>query len=245
MSAVLVQSKLGGNGSGGPTAAPWTLTSSAVGFNSTTTAGNLLMCIVYGRLSSSTGSVGSGILSAATSGITWVEATLNAWTTTPGTTAGGLRILYAANAPSIVPAATTSVTHSIGGIGFTATMSVEFALYEFSGLKTVSVVDATRATSQSTGTPGVGNITTSNTDLLVVAFSGNSANATAGSGFNLGANMSVSTTGQMQYKPSVAAGANATAFTPGAQTNFAAAAAAFKESTATATAITYGFFFGD
>lgn len=241
---LLVQSRLGGSGSQGSTAAPWTLTSSAVGFSSTTTAGNFLICACYGRISSATVGTGNGNLVPTTTGITWTSATLNAWSTTPGTTGGSLNIYYAANAPSITSATTTTVAHSIAGSGFSAAMSVEFALYEFSGVATTSPVDATRATSQSTGTPGVGNITTSNTDLLVVGFSGNSANATAGSGFTLGVNMTVSTTGQLQYKFSVPPGTNATAFTPGSQTNFAALAVGFK-SAPPATGTTYGFFFGD
>jgi len=228
MSMSLLQSNIGGSATGGPTAAPWTLTSSAVGFSSTTTAGSLLVCVVYGRLSSTTSSVGAGQLAAITSGITWTEATLNSWTTTPGTTAGGLRILYRANAPSIAPGITTTATHNISGSGFTATMSVEFALYEFSGIATSSPVDVTRAVAQSTGTPTVGTMTTTKTDLVLVGFSGNSANATAGAGYILGINMGVATTGQLQYALNVPAGAQSTAFTPGSQTNFAGAAVGFK-----------------
>lgn len=247
MAMVLVQSRLGGSGSQGSTPAPWTLTSSAVGFSSTTTAGNLLVCACYGRTSSATTGVGNGNLTPTTSGITWTSAGIqNAWSVTPGTTGGSYNIYYSANAPSITSATTTAVAHSTAGSGFSASMSVEFALYEFSGIATTSPVNVTRAPGQSTGTPGAGTLTTTLTDLVIVAFSGNSANATAGSGYTLGVNMTVSTTGQLQYALDVPAGGQATAFTPGAQTNFAAGAVGFKIAPAPAsTPRTYGFFFGD
>jgi hypothetical protein len=231
MSIALVQSALGGNVSGTAGTTPTTLTTSAAGFSSNTTAGNVLVCVVFGRYTSTHSGFFSGLnfLTPVTMGITWVAAVGPSWNDSTNTTGGGAQIFYAANAPSISSSTTTTVQIQSSGSGSQVggPMSGEFMLYEFSGVAHSSPIDTFRSPAHSTGTPNPGTMVTSKTDLIMSIFSGDSGNISAGPGYSLGINATVPTTGQLQYELNVAPGSVATAFS-GSQTNYGASAVAFK-----------------
>lgn len=233
MAISLVQSKAGGSASvTGP--ATVTATTNSVGFSTPTTPGSLLVCIGYSTCSSPTVSPGAPAFNLpSTPGFTWTPISGGPWGQGLPSTGGRVGLWYIPNAASMSSA--TSLTASIVGIGFTVTVNVEFELYEFSGVAASSPIDVTGFSSNQAGgspqAPVGGSITTSATDLVIVAFSGNSANISAGAGYTLGINATVATTGQTQYQLNVPAGAVSTAFT-GTQTNWGAIVASFSASTA-------------
>jgi hypothetical protein len=229
MSFTLRQSTIGGSVSSSGTS-PYTLTTSAAGFSSNTISGSFLVLVAYDKEHAHTAGQFSGVslINPTTSGITWTSSIFNSWHDGPSTNGGGFQLWYAANAPSISSATTSTVQGSIGGAGAVSDLSVEFALYEFTGVKLTSPVDVTRNSGNTTGTVSAnGNITTTQSDLIIVVFSGNDPNITAGSGYILGTNMVVATTGQLQYQLGSSIGSTSTSF-GGSQTNYSASAVAFK-----------------
>jgi hypothetical protein len=232
----LVQSTDGGNGSNTGTT-PFSISSSAVGFGSSTTAGNLLVCVGYINATTPGANAGGASFQGlpATAGLTWVLAAAHSVSASSGylngasNRSGSVAIWYAANAPSIAPSATTVVTAHDSGSGFTETITVEFTLYEFSGVATATPVDVVKnvpGTFGGSGTVNPGTLVTTGTDLVLVAFIGNQSNISAGASYTLGVNATSATTGQAQYQLNVASGSIATAFT-GSQTNFGATAVGF------------------
>ena len=208
----LVQSNAGGFG---------TTTTSAVGYNNKTTAGNLLVCVVWASASSSRG---AGIQTPVTSGFTWTLAT-SATFSDVGTAHGAVSIYYIANASSMATSVTTTVTSSV------SLDDIEFSLYEFSGLTAGVSVDTTEATSSTSGgTPNTTSLTTSATDLIIVAMSAVGSNGSAGSRYTLGinaANQFSGCVGQTQYILNQAQGTIATSFGT-SQTYWGCCAVAFK-----------------
>jgi len=221
MSNALVQSKLGGSGSG--SSSP--VVSSAVGFNSNTTAGNLLVCVVWGTLTHSNSLSSPPTLSLATTGLSWSLAKTALYADIAGDTGGRVSIYYVANAPSISSSTTTVATATGSSI---SSMNVQFALYEFSGVQQSSPVDDLEATNTGSGAPpSTPNLSTSATDLILVACISEDAITGAGSGFTLG----VAGSGNLaatQYILNKASGSIATAFGTSAPDPWGCCAAAFK-----------------
>jgi hypothetical protein len=250
----LVQSKAGGSATGSGLSYPFNLTSSAVGFNSTTTAGDLWVCVAWNTTTQTTGSGSAegGVFNRpVTSGVTWRQPSSfeNGWNATPNNYEGTVAVFYSYNTPSISSSTTTMIEAEWSGTSgpdFSAT--IEFTLYEFSGaLTTSSIVDAVTFNSLGGDPGGVspiptcsfanGNeITTTGSDLVVCAFSGQGSNITSGSGMTLGINAAVATVGQMQYLINSPTGGIPTAFT-GDQTYWASLGVAFKPGASTVTVV--------
>ena len=235
MSIALVQSKLGGNG----TASATSVTSSAVGYTSNTTSGNLLVLIAWARKNTSTGGNVPSIGTPATSGITWVLAKGNNYdaATTDGFT-GAVAIYYVANAPSVSSATTTSFTAAVAETG---SFVCEFSLYEFSGVAVSSPLETTAGSNTGSSIPNAGNLITSFTDLLVTAYQGDGSSVTVGSGWTLSTNATTATPGQAQYILNQGSGTKSCAFGSSSSGSWGASGAAFKQGGAAATGSSTGF----
>ena len=199
MGIALVQSKLGGNGSG---SSP--VTSSAVGYASTTTSGNLLVLIAWAK---NTTSALAPIITAATSGFVWTNAKTAAYSDSGTPQAGKASIFYIEDAGAM--SATTTVTAALG-VG--PSLSVEFSLYEFSGILTSGSLDQIANTSSGTGNPSTANLVLTATDLVIVTYTGEGTNTTAGPSYTLGVNSTHVTASQTQYILNHSPGSTATAF---------------------------------
>ena len=175
MSDALVQSKTVGAGPGG--------------FTSTTTAGDLLLCVVIASYTGSSSSGGVTISTPVTTGITWTLLDSDSWQVTvpgpaptylPDTYDGAkLAVYYAVgtNAPSIASSVQTSVSASKG--------TVTFGLYEFSGILKTNPVDDYVAAYVESGTPSAGNLSLTGTDLVFCACS-TEGTVNVGSGYTAG-----------------------------------------------------------
>ena len=156
------------------------------GFTSTTTAGDLLLCVVVASYSG-TPSGGVTISTPVTTGITWTLLDSEAWQVTipgpppthlPDSYEGArLSVYYAvgANAPSIASSVQTSVSASKG--------TVAFRLCEFSGIALTNAVDDYAVGFVVSGIPTAGNLSLTGTDLVFVACS---TVSTVGSGYTAG-----------------------------------------------------------
>lgn len=231
-SIALVQSNIGGTASTASCTSPsCSVTTGAVGFGAPTTAGNFLVLIAWARTS---GTGGAGHAAEApfaiptTSGFSWTSFG-GTWANGSGfsaTEAGGEVIYYIPNAASM--SVTTTVTAITTGSGNAMSLRTEFDLYEFSGVAHASVVDASIGTAFTTGTPQGGTLATSQSDLVIVTYSGIAGtNTTAGSGYILGFDATVPVLGQTQYAMNVAPGSIATAF-GGGSVQYQGASIAFK-----------------
>lgn len=213
----LLQSNAGGHASG---ATPQT--STAVGFTNNTTAGSLLVCVSYA--SSSTGT--PTINTPTTSGFAWTLAE------SATSSAGNARVIihYIANASSM----STSTTTTVEATNTSGTVAVEFDLYEFSNVAASTPIDDGEFSDNGSGTnPATAtSLSTSATDLIIVAACGNGTNGTHGTNYTLGINASHQqggTAGQMQYILNQAKGTIATSFAGGTYTtgDWGCAAVAF------------------
>lgn len=231
----LVQSTAGGSVSAsGSGVGPTTYTTSAAGFSSPTTPGNLLVCVFWGNYQSTNGvAVGAlGLQFPTTSGFTWtgVRAVFG-WQTGGNLNSGQFGVSYIANAPLMNPSdLTTESTVLLGNSGGNYNVQVEFTLYEFSGAATSSPVEQNIVATGSSSSPNPGTITIVNAnDMIFVGHAGNRSgtNASVGAGYTLGINATVAILGQVQYQTSVTTGAHATAFS-GSIPNWGAMAVAFK-----------------
>jgi hypothetical protein len=229
MAATLIQAVAGGSATGsGPT--PINVTTSAAGFPIATTAGSLLVLIAWTTYSQNTNTSSSPAFSLpVTPGFTWTPGPSAPWSQpTSPMPAGRVAIYYIVNAASMAPGATTTIKATDSNSGFTVSFfNVEFSLYEFGQVPTSSAVDASATHFSGTGTPGTTNLTTTQNDLIISAFSGQGSNLAAGSGFTLGPNATLATVGQSEYNLGIAAGSVATGFS-GTSTLWGAAAIAFK-----------------
>ena len=159
---------------------------SSISFTSSTTAGNLLVCVVTAFVSSSSPG-GVSISTPSTSGFTWTLAENSGYSDTLGSPghytydSGEVAIYYIANASSM--SSSTTTTASISG----SSPSVTMRLYEFSGAAGSTPVDTYGSSANSTtsaNTVTAGNLTTSVTDLIFVAST--ASPTSAGSGYTSG-----------------------------------------------------------
>lgn len=226
----LVQSNAGGFKSTSSTT-PFTATTSAVGFGSDTTAGDFLVLIAWATTTgTSTLDNPSFTGVPTTSGFTWTAGSGALWNGSSDHSAGLVGMYYIQNAAAMSSSTTTTITASAPGSGVSLTLKVEFALYEFSGVAHSSALDTSATLSGSSSTPATGNLTTTATDLVIVAYSADpngGANISQGSGYALGVNATTATIGQAQYR-TIASGSIATAFSGGTEPNWGAIAMAFK-----------------
>lgn len=237
MAISLVQFTLGGSiSAAGLGNASTPFTTSAVGFPSPTTPGNLLLCVIWGDYQSTKNPTNAlNIQIPTTLGFTWVHAHIpSGWVTgstvSPPVSAGSVEMYYIENASSM--SGTTTVTATVLGAAATAyNVQFEFALFEFSGVDiSGSLEQQKNVNGGSASSPNPGSITTlSNNDLLFAIHCGNrtGSNAIAGSGYALGPNATVAVLGQDQYQIVGAAGTYASAFN-GSIPNWGAQVFAFK-----------------
>jgi len=168
----------------------------------------------------------------------------NQWKEGTNTTGGIADIDYLANAASVPMGTVVSVTFSMPGSGVTYDVTGEFYFYEFAGVVTSSPVEVAHSfNSPNTGVPTQNNLTTVNTDLIMVGYAGSDSNAAAGSGYTIGSSMLVSVYSEVQYILNQSPGTFTTSFGSGSQTHFGGFAVAFKAAAVTANS-SYGFFFG-
>jgi len=214
---------------------------------STTTAGSLLVIIVYWHTTGATppATGGAGFPSGG-SGLTWRQ------TISGGYLSGGNRasteIFYAGNAPQQA-SGTVFTLSGFAGNGFgVGTALYECVLYEFTGIiasTSTGVLENASAilSTQSASTPHTANLTTTKTDLIIASFIGTGSAITAGSGYTLGIDSTnISGIGQLQYALNVSPGSIATSFT-GTQALWGGFSIAFVP-IATTGGASYGFFFG-
>lgn len=215
----LLQSKDGGNGSGITSA-----TSSAVGYASTTTAGSLLVLVVWGQNTTAGTDAAISSLTPTTSGFSWISAgSPGAYSTGSGHTAGAVQIFYIASAASMATSVHTTVVAD-GAADSTSTL-VEFSLYEFYPL--TGTKETYQTGNGTASVPSTTNLSTSFTDLIFVAYIATDGHSTVGSGYTIGVNSTSVNYGGAQYILSDGSGSIATAFA-GSRTVWAAAAVAFK-----------------
>jgi len=208
-SIALVQSNAGGYQIGFSGSA----TSSAAGFSSNTTSGNLLVCIVWATSSNSTNPT---IDTPVTSGFTWTQAVAKSGVEL------GCSIFYIANASQMTTAKTTTV--EVTGSG---TVQVEFSLYEFSGLTSGVSVDTTESNDGTSTAPSTTNLSTSATDLIICACEATSSAGTHKLGYTAGIASSSLNYGVAEYILNQVSGSIATGF-GGTQTDWVCVAVAFK-----------------
>jgi hypothetical protein len=203
---VPVQMNIGGYGSNANGSAG----SSAVGYNNITTAGNLLICVVWAASSPAVSGFPPTINTPLTSGFTWVLAGSAQYSDIGTPQYGSIAVYYIANAASM-PTATKTTVSAAGGLHNLT--QVEFALYEFSGVATASVID-TSATSNDgfNSIPSTAALVTSVTDLIFVSTVCEGAAPSLGSGYTSGIKSSHISSGLSQYIANQAAGTIATGF---------------------------------
>jgi hypothetical protein len=214
--ATLVQSTVGGSASGS-IASSANITSSAAGFSGSTTTGNLILLVVWVT------NIGGGGISlptppAISGGYSGSFSSNQAAFWKNGFNQQDCLLYWIANAPSMSPSNTVTVTASNVGI-HTGTVSVEFDLYEFGNIVNPVVIETNLNVSHSNvlsnSTPATTFTATANTNLIVsVLCAGDpGANISAGSGYTLGFNAAVALTGQMQYQLSAPPGQTSSSFT--------------------------------
>jgi len=252
VSQSLVQSGLGGHGSGTFTTARGTLSAITYTIPQTTVAGNflVLVCTHHQTLTAGTGAMASSFNNP--TGVTgWTTNGVSSYSINGGSGAGSQKVscqmFFKPNAASVPSTTVVSVAVGVGSGSASGNESYEFAFYEFSGVSILSgnnAIDTNAQINNTTGVPSAGNLTTLQSDLVIVTGVGNSGALTAASGYTLGITLSnVSATSQMQYQLSAPVGTVATAFGSGSQTNCGCQGMAFKPLPATGNN-SYGFFFG-
>src|SRR5208282_6844498 len=234
MAIALVQSNAGGHATGTTTA-----TTSAVGYTSNTTANNLLVLIAWAIGSSSTLATPPPISTPVTSGFTWTLAKSATWADTDTIEGGRVSIYYIENAAQMLSSTTTTVTAT--KVGSSPSVTVEFSLYEFSGVATSSSLETSASTiNGSASDPSTANLSISNTDLIISAYqSEGGGNIAKGSAYTLGVNAAYATAGQTQYILNQAAGSVNTAW-GSSQNIWGCAAVAFTIAAIPATATPSG-----
>jgi hypothetical protein len=234
----LIQSNVGGVAGPSSLANNGTFTTSSVGFNSATIAGNLLVMVLYGDASRQNGFVpfSSPVISGGYSASWGPTASApygyhQAFNYPPSSPMNGWAgIYFILNAPSMAPSQTTSITvQNLAGV--TCTVQAEFDLYEFDALSTATV-DTYGI--RSAFTPTVGAILipdSTTTDLIIMVCAGNGTAPPVGSGFTLGITSSISlgtSFGECQYSLSVAPPQSMVLFgTGGTQSSYGCVAIAF------------------
>jgi hypothetical protein len=221
----LVQSNAGGSATG---TSLGQLTTSAVGFTSTTTPGSLLVLIGWASVSGA-GCGNPGWISTTTPGFSWTfggQQTNGASPFCPWSV-----FLYIANAASMATSVHTTLTVGYSGSG---PETVEFSLYEFSGVASSSPLETQNNPTGTGSTPSVG-VTITHTDLVLFAYCGQpGSNLSNGAGYNVGVNAAVAVVGQAEYALAVAPGTSTAAFSGGTNARWAGVLAAFKPAISTA-----------
>lgn len=214
----LLQSNSGGFG----TASANTITSSAVGFSSTTTAGSLLVMIVW---SNSTHFGLPLVVTPATSGLTWLRAGVGEafYVDFSGSPVyADASIFYCSNAPSIASSVTSTAT---AAEGLSTSTQVEFALLEIAVAGGGQIAATTLSggpnpglaiaeSADKTGTPPNNSVSPTTTSAIISALRSETVTAfTAGTGFTLGPSSShVTKVGQSLYALNEPAGTIPVAF---------------------------------
>jgi hypothetical protein len=203
-SAAIIQSNDGGNASGSFSTGG-TLTTTAVGFSSATASGNTLYMPVWIREESSNADCAinpSTGITITTSGFTWTAApTYNAFADSATETHCGLiKYYYIVGAASMPTSTTTTIAVAVPS-GEHCTCSIEFALYEISGVSAFLNDNGTPPPND-TGTASTPecNTTVSGTEIYfcnLIGYPG--SNLTAASGYTIGVNATVATIGQTSY----------------------------------------------
>jgi hypothetical protein len=227
MAIVLVQSVLCGHNSSSFSSTGGILTCTG-NFPSNTVAGNFLVGACFSNTTTQTPSMA---LTLTTPGLTWTPSGgISNSDVTGGQWKGVGQYNFAGNAPSISSSTTHTLSVTFGNAALGYSGAIEFALFEFSGcLQSSSILafqdNGTTGTGTSS-TPNIGTLTTTNTDLLLGLMVGETGNISAGSGYSLGATMSVMNFGQLQYGLNVPAGNIATAWSGGTEAKWALGAQA-------------------
>ena len=249
MSQSLVQSGLGGHGSGTFTTAGGTLSAITYTVPTTTTTGNFLalVCTHHQTLTAGTGLMASSFNNP--TGVTgWTTNGISNYFINSGSGAGSQKVscqvFFKKNAASVTSGTVISVAVGVGSGSASGNESYEFAFYEFSGVGTLGL-ETQAINNNTTGVPSTANLTTTKADLILVTAVGNGGAVTAGSNYNLGITLSnVSAMSQIQYQLDAPAGSVATGFGSGTQTNCGCQAMAFFPAPSTGNN-SYGFYFGD
>lgn len=231
MAAILVQSIKGGSGTGF-VAPGGTVSTSAAGFASPTTAGNFLVCVQWTYQDGEVFGVNPPTISGGYGG-SFTEPdgdSTPAWVTVVGATlteTATADVFVIANAPSMSTSQlVTAAAENDPDNGSGHSIQVEFDLYEFSGVPTSPTFDVDSYALGPEGggspeTPTVSFAPSAATELLIAVFVGKpGSNLAAGSGYTLGINSTLSNTiGQLQYQLGAASGQTSAAFS-GTSTNW-------------------------
>lgn len=235
-----LQSNAGGTGTGTSNGSEeLTVVTSAAGYSSTTASGSFLVCIVYSKQHASIFEVGVLQPVPVTSGITWQFGGFSAFGNTGDGNAGEVDVFYSTNSASIGTSTMTTVSVTVGGIQSGITETVEFSLYEFSGVASSSPVDGSYPSLEGTSaTPALtspNNLVTTQTDLAIITYSGDpsgASNLSAGAGYTLGVNAGTATIGQAEYDLGVPAGTYNPGFSGGTNAKWGIMGIAFKPGSA-------------
>jgi hypothetical protein len=223
------------------------LTTSAIGFGSSTTPGNLLVCSAFMSIANLTTNGLTADLTLSTGAFVWTNNTspgINYHTGVTNVGTFGYQLLcFIQDAPSMSIGSTL-----IGGLtsvgGSISALAIEFSLYEFGGIATVGAFEHAKQVINNTGTPSTptcAGLTTSATDLIIQAVAGfPGTNVAAGVGYTLGTSGSVVPIEGCQYCLTAAPGVYSPAF-GGTYSFWASSAFSFKGATAAASAHTYSF----
>jgi hypothetical protein len=222
----LVQQTSNASGSATSPSLGFTATTSAVAFPSATSAGNLVVGITWGRGTSTSGTI-SSLNSISINSIgqsitfTFGQAS-GSWTDAGGTANGEATIFFCANCPAIANTTTFTFTGNMSGSGNCGGtcglgLTVEFALYEFSGITTTSPKDQSASSSGTSSVPmNSSNFIANQADLGVAAYSGQpGSNVSVGACCILGTNASAATVGQIQYVTTLSTGTTSASFSGG------------------------------
>jgi hypothetical protein len=231
----LVQSNAGGSATGS-VASLATLTSSAGGFGSTTLAGDLLVLVIWSKSIGSTSLI-SNPISGGYSPSSWTSFGSSAGNDDDSPTYGAdCFIYYLPNAAPMTAAQTTTITVRNNNLA-TGTISIEFSVYEFSGIAASPVLDVIASDFNDSGTPATTWASTTHTNLIICVFAAQpGSNLTAGAGYTLGVNASVATIGQTQYQLNAAPGQTGAGFS-GTDNFWAFAAVSFNATSGAVTGV--------
>jgi len=236
---MLVQQCVGGSASGSVLDSGM-LTTSAAGFLSATTPGNLLVLVLYIKQIGNAGGLaynGPNISGGYSQNWAAVGVPSAFYQDSvhglPFGTEGTVSIYYIPNAPSMSLSQLTTVEY-VNESGVTTTTSIEFDLYEYDDIANPLVTDlGVNGKSKNSQTSSTPNITfhtaTVNKDLMIVAYQSDAgSNLSAGSGYTLGENATVATLGQMQYQVNAPIGQTSASFSGAPLANWCLAAVSFK-----------------
>lgn len=200
-----VQSNIGGNATA-TLATGGTITSSAVGFSNNTLAGSLLVIDAKIRQDALGGTVHNAFSSAyscTTSGFSWTNnalSSVNQFNDNATAKKAGEQFFCFIVGASVMSSATTTTVSFVVPSNNNVTVSIEFSMYEFSGVGSFS--GNFGGLTNNTGTPSQpsGPTILTSTQLMILPLVGYpGSNLTASAGWTLGPNDTVATIGQTVY----------------------------------------------